>query len=299
MFETMAYDESQSREVVAGILYGCFMQDGNGYNYNGKRYTYVDTFMEAGKIAGVSPYILASRSRQEVGGGSNTNATGNGSYIEGQKVYNYFNIGANSSPNGDAVANGLKYASQTGSWRRPWTSQWLAIVGGAEFLAESYIKRGQNTDYFQKFNVVSEPYHKHQYMGNIQAPCSEGVSRYGAYNDLGTLDGEFTFIIPVYNDMPAQACPMPTEAGNPNYYLKSLKVSGMDLNQTFTYNTSDYSGVTSQSTITITATPVSKHATVISGTGTHTLNPGTNQITVVCQAGNGDRMTYTLNIYRK
>ena len=300
MFEAMSYDKSQSREVVAGILYGCFMQDGNGYDYNGKRYTYVDTFMEAGEIANVSPYILASRSRQEVGGGKNSNATGNSNYIEGKKVYNYFNIGAYASPDGDAVANGLKYAAQTDTeLLRPWTSPWLAIVGGAKFLAKEYIARGQNTDYFQKFNVVSAPYHKHQYMGNIQAPCSEGLSRYGSYNDQGMLDKEFTFIIPVYKDMPAQASPMPTETGNPNYYLKSLKVSGMNLNQTFTYNVSNYAGTTSQSSITITATPVSKYAKVISGAGTHTLNPGNNQITVVCEAGNGDRFTYTLNIYRQ
>ena len=299
MFETMKYDESQQREVVAGILYGCFMQDGEGYDYNGKRYTYVDTFMEAGKIAGVSPYILASRSRQEVGGGKNTNATGNSNYIEGAKVYNYFNIGAYASADGDAVANGLKYAAQTGTWRRPWTSPWLAIVGGAEFLASEYIARGQNTDYFQKFNVVSAPYHQHQYMGNIQAPCSEGLSRYGTYNDLGMLDSAFTFIIPVYNNMPSTAAQMPTETGNPNAYLKSLTVSNMDLNQTFTYNVLNYGGVTNQSTITISAETVSKYATIISGTGTHTLKSGNNQITVVCEAGNGDRVTYTLNIYRQ
>lgn len=300
MFETMSYDESQSREVVAGILHGCFMQDGKGYDYNGKHYLYVDTFMEAGEIANVSPYILASRSRQEVGGGANSNVTGNSNYIQGEKVYNFFNIGAYASANGNAVANGLKYAAQTDTeLLRPWTSPWLAIVGGAKFLAKEYIARGQNTDYFQKFNVVSAPYHQHQYMGNIQAPCSEGISRYGSYNDLGMLKNEFTFIIPVYKDMPAQASPMPIEAGNPNYYLKSLKVSGMNLNQTFTYNVSDYAGITSQSSVTISATPVSKYAKVISGAGTHTLNAGNNQITVVCEAGNGDKFTYTLNIYRQ
>ena len=99
--------------------------------------------------------------------------------------------------------------------------------------------------------------------------------------------------------MPATAAAMPTETGNPNAYLKSLTVSGMNLNQTFTYNTSNYNGVTNQSAITISATPVSKYATIVSGTGTHTLNLGTNQITVVCEAGNGDRFTYTLNIYRQ
>lgn len=291
MFETMAYDASQSRSVVAGILDGTYMTDGNGYTYNGKRYTYVDTFMEAGKTANVSPYILASRSRQEVGNSDSFNATGSYGY------YNFFNIGANASASGNAVQNGINYASQTGTWRRPWTSPWLAIVGGAEFLASEYINRGQNTDYFQKFNVVSAPYHQHQYMGNVQAPCSEAMSRYGTYSDLNMLNGAFTFIIPVYSDMPSTAAAMPTEMGNPNYYLKSLSVSGMSLNQTFTYNTSTYYGTTSQTKVTISATTISKYATIISGTGTHNLTKGNNQISVVCQAGNGDKFTYTLNIY--
>ena len=51
MFESQAYDSSQSRNVVAGILDGTFMEDGNGYYYNGSFKTYVDTFMEAGAIA--------------------------------------------------------------------------------------------------------------------------------------------------------------------------------------------------------------------------------------------------------
>lgn len=291
MFETMAYDASQSRNVVAGILDGTYMADGKSYTYNGKSYKYVDTFMEAGKIANVSPYILASRSRQEVGNNDSFNATGSYGY------YNFFNIGANASASGNAVQNGINYASQTGTWRRPWTNPWLAIVGGAEFLASEYINRGQNTDYFQKFNVVAAPYHQHQYMGNIQAPCSEAMSRYGTYSDLNMLNGAFTFNIPVYSDMGTTAAAMPTEMGNPNYYLKSLTVSGMSLNQTFTYNTSTYYGTTNQTKITISASPVSKYATVISGTGTHTLTKGNNQISVVCQAGNGDKFTYTLNIY--
>lgn len=295
MFETMTYDESQSREVVAGILDGSFLEDGKGYSYNGQYYTYVDTFIEAGKEAKVSPYILASRSRQEIGSGSDSVTGTHGTY---PNIYNFFNIGANASGNGGAVTNGLKYASQTGSWRRPWTNPWLAIVGGAEFLAESYIAKGQNTDYFQKFNVVSKPYHEHQYMGNIQAPSMEGSSRYGSYKAVGMLDGSFTFIIPVYDNMPSKASPMPIEAGNPNGYLKSLTISGMSLNQTFVYNKQDYYGATNQSSITVSAEAVSKYAKVISGTGTHYLNKGDNQIVVVCQADNGDRVTYTLNITR-
>ena len=98
--------------------------------------------------------------------------------------------------------------------------------------------------------------------------------------------------------MPSTACQMPIETGNPNGYIKTLKVSGMDLNQTFKYNVTNYYGATNQSSVTISATPVSKHATVISGTGTHSLKVGENVIKVVCQAGNGDLVTYTLKITR-
>lgn len=138
MFESQSYETSQSRVVTAGILGGTFMADGNGYYYNGRYYSYIDTFMEAGQIAGVNPYFLASRVRQEVGGGS---SAVDGSY----GYYNFFNIGAYASASGNAVQNGMNYAAQTGTWRRPWTSPWLSIVGGAEFLASSYINVGQNT----------------------------------------------------------------------------------------------------------------------------------------------------------
>jgi beta-N-acetylglucosaminidase len=294
MFETQSYESSQNRSVTAGILSGTFMADGNGYYYAGKYYSYVDTFMEAGQISGASPYFLASRCRQEVGGGS---SAADGSY----GYYNFFNIGAYASAEGNAVQNGINYAAQTGSWRRPWTSPWLSIVGGAEFLAQSYINIGQNTDYFQKFNVVSSPYYDHQYMGNIQAPCSEGTSRYSTYKDLGILNSAITFIIPVYENMPTSAAAMPAATGNPNSYIKSLTINNgsIGLNQTFTYNKLSYTAVTRNSSITISATPVSSYGTIVSGAGTHNLVSGSNVINVVCQAGDGTQTTYTLNIYRQ
>ena len=294
MFESQSNEATHSRDVTAGILNNTFMSDGNGYHYNGRYYTYVDTFMEAGQISGASPYFLASRCRQEVGGGS---AAADGSY----GYYNFFNIGAYASGSGNAVTNGINYASQTGKWRRPWTSPWLSIVGGAEFLAQSYINDGQNTDYFQKFNVVSRPYYDHQYMGNIQAPASEGSSRYSTYKELGVLDSKMTFIIPVYDNMPETAAAMPPAAGNPNAYIKYLSINGggVGLNQTFTYNTQKYTAVTREASINISATPVSDYASIVSGAGYHELRSGENIIEVVCQAGNGDQETYTFRIYRQ
>ena len=292
MFETQAYDGTQKRDGVVDILDGTFMEDGNSYYHEGVSYTYVDTFMEAGQISGASPYFLASRSRQEVGGGS--------AAVDGSAgVSNFYNIGANASASGNAVTNGINYASQTGSWRRPWTTPWLAIVGGAEFIAESYINAGQNTPYFQKFNVVNSPYFDHQYMGNIQAPCAEATNSYSTYKEIGILDSDITFIIPVYDNMPETAAAIPPATGNPNSYVKDITIRGISsLNQTFTYNQLNYTAVASDSTITISATPVSQYATIISGEGTYTLNPGKNVITVVCQAGNGNKTTYTFTIHR-
>ncbi|MDD3221938.1 MAG: SH3 domain-containing protein [Lachnospiraceae bacterium] len=294
MFETQSHEASQNRDVTAGILSGTFMGDGNGYNYAGRYYSYVDTFMEAGQISGASPYFLASRCRQEVGGGS---SAADGTY----GYYNFFNIGAYASASGNAVQNGINYASQTGSWRRPWTSPWLSIVGGAEFLAQSYINIGQNTDYFQKFNVVSAPYYDHQYMGNIQAPCSEGTSRYSTYKDLGILDSNMTFIIPVYDNMPSGAASIPAATGNPNSYIKYLSINNgsVGLNQTFSYNKLDYTAVTRDSSVNISATPVSQYGSIVSGGGYHELASGNNIIKVVCQAGDGTQTTYTFNIYRQ
>ena len=294
MFETQSYESSQNRDVVAGILSNTFMSDGKGYNYNGKYYTYVDTFMEAGQISGVSPYFLAARCRQEVGGGS--------SAVDGTYgYYNFFSIGAYASGEGNALQYGIEYAKQPGTWRRPWTSPWLSIVGGAEFLGQAYINVGQNTVYFQKFNVVNPQYFEHQYMTNIQAPSSEGSLRYDAYKSTGTLESPITFIIPVYQNMPESVASIPAVTGNPNSYIKSLTLNNgsIGFNQTFTYNKLNYNAVTRESGVNISATPVSRYGTIISGAGYHALNPGNNVIEVVCQAGNGTQTTYTLNIYRQ
>ena len=76
--------------------------------------------------------------------------------------YNFYNIGAyNSTAAGGAIANGLKYA-KNGSTNAtlnsnsliPWTNRYRAIVGGAYIIGNSYISKGQNTIYLQKFNVT-------------------------------------------------------------------------------------------------------------------------------------------------
>lgn len=89
------------------------------------------------------------------------------------------------------------------SYDRPWTTPQKAIVGGAKFIAQSYVQKGQYTPYLKKFNVNPEntPY-THQYMANLQAPYSEAYSSYKSYRDNDLLKLDLEFSIPVYLNMP-------------------------------------------------------------------------------------------------
>lgn len=307
-FEALAYDSSQKESVVASLLANTFMS--GSYSVKDKitgltvKGNYVDTFMEAAKISGASPYFLAARSKQELG--LNGSGSVSGTYPGYEGYYNYFNIGANDSAGGGAIANGLRYASSGTTYQRPWTNPYKSIVGGAQFIATSYINKGQNTNYFQKFNVVYAPFYSHQYMTNVQAPRSEGLSKYRAYSNLGILDDTYVFYIPVYDNMPSQPCRLPASEGNPNSYLKNITVADSSTNKklaltpTFDYKTTEYTMVVANdvSSVTIGASTISKHASV-TGTGTYSLTAGkTRTINIKCTAGNGTVTTYTVKIAR-
>ena len=307
-FESLAYDSRQKEEVVQSILSNTFMKGSysvkdkiTGKTVSGQ---YKSTFMEAGKINGVSPYFLAIRAKQELG--VNGSGSVSGTYPGYQGYYNYFNIGANDSSSGQAIANGLKYASSGTTYNRPWTNPYKSIVGGAEYIASSYIKKGQNTVHFQKFNVVYSPYYSHQYMTNVQAPTSESKSTYSSYSNMGIEKDTFVFYIPVYKNMPSSRCTLPASAGNPNSYLKSITVKNgsktLGLTPTFDYQTKNYTMVVdhSVSSVTVSATPISSYASVTSGTGTVSLAAGkTTTVSIVCKAGDGTKTTYTVKISRK
>ena len=165
--------------------------------------TYAEAIYTAGQTYGVSPLFLASRIKQETGADlSNNSISGKYKYNGTSYVgyYNYYNIGATSSGAGTAVTRGLDYAKSQG-----WTTPVKAIEGGGKFLSNSYITRGQNTGYFQKFNVISSPFYGHQYMQNLTAAATEGNSTYNAYNKLGILESSYVFHIPVYKSMPSQS----------------------------------------------------------------------------------------------
>lgn len=316
-FEALAYDASHSSTVVQSILNDTFMRGDYSVIDSATNTvvsgSYTQAFMDAGVKAAANPYFLAARSKQEVGiNGSNATS---GTYKGYEGIYNFYNIGA--FDGGDAVAKGLQWAKTGTAYEKPWTNPYKSIVGGGQYIAETYINKGQNTAYFQKFNVMPtdvSTLYVHQYMTNVQAAYSEGRSTRNAYSAMGILQNTMVFYIPVYNNMPQSACQLPAAAGNPNPFLKSLtisngnsKLSGMT--PTFSLPTSGgalgnntYTIVVkkSVSSVKINAAAISSRSTV-SGTGTVKLNAAgkTTTVKVTCQAQNGAVQEYTINITRK
>ena len=94
-----------------------------------------------------------------------------------------------------AVQNGLKYASRNDDETlRPWNTRMKSIIGGAIYLGKSYINRGQNTLYYEKFDMTGRG---HQYMTNVLAPRSESVKSAQGYSDSNKNNIAFIFRIPV------------------------------------------------------------------------------------------------------
>ena len=75
-----------------------------------------------------------------------------------------------------------------------------------------YIGYYQDTLYLQKYNVdTNTPFslYGHQYQQNVSAPYTEGSSIYDAYEELGILESNINFVIPVYENMPSTASTKP------------------------------------------------------------------------------------------
>lgn len=307
MFEALSYDEkTQTLDGVKKILSGSFMDDVEITNSTDEKILYAQAYINAGQIADVSPYHLASRTVQEVGKNGSGSTSGTYKAKDGTDYsgyYNFYNIGATAGS--DPIGNGLKYATGTTSnntqkerYLLPWNSQYKAIVGGAKWIGYGYINNNQDTLYYQKFNVVNKVW-THQYMANVMAPASESVTIKNAYSNLGILDNSFTFIIPYYRNMPTEACKPPVKSNaSPNNWLSSLKINdynfGFDAGKTSGYSIEVGGAVSS---VNITATTVNSKAKV-EGVGNVSLKEGNNTINIVVTAENGDKRTYTVNIIR-
>lgn len=270
--------------------------DGGAARTSAEGRPYADIIMDAAAQSGVSPYILASMILVEQGRqGTGRSISGTVSGYSG--YYNFFNIEAYQSGSMGAVERGLWWASQSGSYGRPWNSREKSIIGGARWYADNYVNRGQNTLYLKKFNVQGSSPYTHQYMTNVQAAASEGAELAKIASLKNTA---LEFSIPVFEHMPETACSQPTLDGSPNNKLSGLGVDGFALTPTFNRDTESYDLIVDPSvaSVTVEASAIDSKASV-SGTGTVALQSGNNDITVAVTAENGHVRNYVIHVVRQ
>lgn len=266
-------------------------QDSAGSGGGSGSASYVDILMQAAQQSGVSPYVLASMILQEQG------TQGRSESISGASgYYNFYNFEAYASNGMTAVQRGLWYASQSGSYMRPWDSVDKSIIGGACQYGQNYVQAGQDTFYLKKFNVQGSNLYKHQYMTNVEAAAAEGAKMGTAYSET-MRQLPLRFKIPVYRNMPAQACVKPALDGSPNNKLSTLGVDGFTLSPSFDRDTESYdvSVNSSVSSVVLRASAVDSTAQ-IRGAGTVSLNASVTEVKVDVTAQNGTVRTYTVRI---
>ena len=174
--------------------------------------TYIGYLKKAGAASKVNPNVLAAMIIEEQGW------YGKSGLISGKTAgyrgyYNFFNIGAYTANGMTAVQRGLWYAKGAGTgattFGRPWNTPYKAIKGGAEFYHMYYVSKNQYNYYSKKFNVFNgaAAVGTHEYMTNVMGAQEEGRIVKYAYEK--STDYAIKFYIPVYNEMPAKACPRP------------------------------------------------------------------------------------------
>lgn len=224
-FEQLTFNKSyHSAAAVQSFLDQTFMKG----SLPNDTMSYADAFYNIGSDLGVSPVHLASRVYQEQGKGTSPLISGTYEGFEG--YYNYFNIGATGKTDSEVIKNGLQYAKDHG-----WDTPYKSLAGGATTIGNSYIKKGQDTGYLQKFNIAPGSAHAlytHQYMQNIQAPRSEASGTKKMYADAGSLNSPFVFKIPVFKNMKDRP------AGSTGISIKKAVISGIEARE-YTGNEED------------------------------------------------------------
>ena len=230
-FEDLSYDaNTQTLNGVQKILSSAAWANGSSIKYtrtDGTQGTinksYAQVVMDASKEAGISPYHLASRIVLEQGKNSTPGSTARGTYTGYQGYYNFCNVNASGNTTATVISNALTYAKNNG-----WTDPEASIKGGAKFIAKSYIAVGQSTLYLQKYDVDNSDgkLYYHQYMANVSAAATECVSVKNSYSSLGMLNNSYTFLIPVYENMPNEVCASPDST---SIVTQNVKITGSNV----------------------------------------------------------------------
>lgn len=288
-FMHQGYDPTyQTEEGIKKIIAGTFMEDNysdpNDTEYGG---SYAKVIMAAAQKWKVNPYIIVAKIRQEV-------ATANKGYSSivsgtyggyGHPLYGYYNFFNIKATGDDPIYNGLLYAKEQG-----WTTRSAAIIGGAEFLSDKYIANGQDTYYYQDYNVHNVDNINHQYAEAVFDPHQKGYGASKAYIDDPA--STVTFKIPVYSSMPDTPPTKPEHNNNlNNYYFTELSVSG--LAPTFKMDIYDYTLSVNQNTAIKFSVPETAQYL---GEEEYPLTAGENIITLTVKAQSGYTTDYKISV---
>ncbi|MBP3339725.1 MAG: SH3 domain-containing protein [Lachnospiraceae bacterium] len=300
-FNLQSYNASiHTIDGLRSLVSGSFLATGSIINdETGTEISYVDAIILAAKKSGVSPFLLASSIIFEMGNNGASNSI-SGTLAGYEGYYNYYNWGAAAKNGLTAIQNGLLYAMQTDEASlRPWNTRYKALVGGALKYGNGYIKVGQDTAYYKKFDYVGSPF-THQYYTHIRGAQLEGEESAEGYSPTIRKNSALVFKIPVFKNMPETPAPCPTGDGSPNNVLKALSVSGYSLTPTFSYFTQNYSLVVENdvSEITVSATAMDSTAKV-AGTGKIALAEGLNEVKITVTAESGSTREYVISVVRK
>ncbi|NHM92679.1 glucosaminidase domain-containing protein, partial [Staphylococcus sp. 10602379] len=130
-------------------------------------------FAEGCKKYNINEIYLIAHALLESGNGRSYFASGSAG------VYNYFGIGAfDNNPN-----NAIPFARSRG-----WTSPAKAIIGGAKFVRQDYINKGQNTLYRMRWNPKNPA--THQYATAIEW-CEHQASNISTFYKRIGLKGQY------------------------------------------------------------------------------------------------------------
>lgn len=228
-FLDLRNDVPLTEDVITNIVSGTYLSN------------YVKEIIKASNEANINPLHIISTIYQEIGTGTNGIPKAISGTVPGYEgLYNFYNYSATDG-NG-AVERGLDAARKLG-----WTTPEFALTDGAiKKLNGEYILKGQNTKYFYKFDVVGNEilndnetksypvnqFYNHQYMTNIQDPLSQSGKLMEYYTNNGKLNSDFTFVIPVYENMPEKAVSFPTtitQSDGELYYVNTIHVSSLNV----------------------------------------------------------------------
>ena len=186
---------------------------------------YAEDINTACKNTNTNPYYIIARLFQEQGTKGTTIGKGMDGG-DGKTYYNPFNIGASGNGYTEIYNNALARAKKEG-----WDTMEKAIEGGIHFCKINWLDNYQNTLYQNRFDIDTRNgtnLYEHQYMQNLLGAYSEARTLRSMYYNTGKLEANFTFIIPVYEQMDKTISQLPSNSSE--MYPINVKTTGTNIN---------------------------------------------------------------------